>query len=131
MGVNEAAKAAGKRAVRKDAVVMADVVVTLPENVRKGDEFKFFGFTYWFLIRKLGKENMMGGFVHRDEVRKDGSPCAITCTCRSRRFWTVGLTSRRCARERSTRACTRTLGTIWNSISGTGRKSSWGTRPVR
>ena len=72
--VNEAAKAAGKRAVRKDAVVMADVVVTLPENVRKGDEGKFFGYTYWFLIQKLGKENMMGGFVHRDEVRKDGSP---------------------------------------------------------
>lgn len=73
-GVNEAAKAAGKRAVRKDAVVMADVVVTLPENVRKGDEGKFFGYTYWFLLQKLGKENMMGGFVHRDEVRKDGSP---------------------------------------------------------
>ena len=73
-GVNKAAKAAGKRAVRKDAVVMADVVVTLPENVRMGDEFKFFGYTYWFLIQKLGKENMMGGFVHRDEVRKDGSP---------------------------------------------------------
>lgn len=73
-GVNKAAKAAGKRVVRKDAVVMADVVVTLPENVRKGDEGKFFGYTYWFLIQKLGKENMMGGFVHRDEVRKDGSP---------------------------------------------------------
>lgn len=73
-GVNEAAKAAGKRAVRKDAVVMADVVVTLPENVRKGDEGKFFGYTYWFLLQKLGKENMMGGFVHRDEVRKDGLP---------------------------------------------------------
>lgn len=73
-GVNKAAKAAGKRAVRKDAVVMADVVVTLPENVRKGDEGKFFGYTYWFLILKLGKENMMGGFVHRDEVRMDGSP---------------------------------------------------------
>lgn len=73
-GVNKAAKASGKRAVRKDAVVMADVVVTLPENVRKGDEGKFFGYTYWFLIQKLGKENMMGGFVHRDEVRKDGSP---------------------------------------------------------
>ena len=28
--VNEAQKAAGKRATRKDAVVMADVVVTLP-----------------------------------------------------------------------------------------------------
>lgn len=73
-GVNKAARAAGKRAVRKDAVVMADVVVTLPENVRKGDEGRFFGYTYWFLIQKLGKENMMGGFVHRDEVRKDGSP---------------------------------------------------------
>lgn len=72
--VNKAAKAAGKRAVRKDAVVMADVVVTLPENVRKGDEFKFFGYTYWFLIQKLGKENMMGGFVHKDEVLKDGTP---------------------------------------------------------
>lgn len=72
--VNKAAKAAGKRAVRKDAVVMADVVVTLPENVRKVDEGKFFGYAYWFLILKLGKENMMGGFVHRDEVRRDGSP---------------------------------------------------------
>ena len=72
--VNEAAKAAGKRATRKDAVVMADVVVTLPENVRKADEGAFFGYTYWFLIKKLGKDNMMGGFVHRDEVRKDGSP---------------------------------------------------------
>ena len=35
--VNEAQKAAGKRATRKDAVVMADVVVTLPDNVRKGE----------------------------------------------------------------------------------------------
>lgn len=73
-GVNEAAKAAGKRAVRKDAVVMADVVVTLPENVRKGDEGKFFGWTYCFLADRLGSGNMLGGFVHRDEVRTDGSP---------------------------------------------------------
>lgn len=73
-GVNKAAKAAGKRAVRKDAVVMADVVVTLPENVRKGDEGAFFGWTYCFLADRLGSENMLGGFVHRDEVRADGSP---------------------------------------------------------
>ena len=33
--VNEAQKTAGKRATRKDAVVMADVVVTLPDNVRR------------------------------------------------------------------------------------------------
>ena len=73
-GVNKAAKAAGKRAVRKDAVVMADVVVTLPENVREGDEGAFFGWTYCFLADRLGSGNMLGGFVHRDEVRTDGSP---------------------------------------------------------
>lgn len=72
--VNEEAKADGKRATRKDAVVMADVVVTLPENVRRGDEGKFFRMTYWYLSKKFGIENMMGGFVHRDEVLKDGTP---------------------------------------------------------
>lgn len=72
--VNERAKAEGKRAVRKDAVVMADVVVTLPENVREGDEGAFFGWTYCFLADRLGSGNMLGGFVHMDEVRTDGSP---------------------------------------------------------
>lgn len=72
--VNERAKAEGKRAVRKDAVVMADVVVTLPENVRQEDAGAFFGWTYCFLADRLGRANMLGGFVHRDEVRTDGSP---------------------------------------------------------
>lgn len=72
--VNEAQKAAGKRATRKDAVVMADVVVTLPDNVRKGDEDRFFCLTYWYLSNKFGIDNMMGGFVHKDEVLKDGTP---------------------------------------------------------
>ena len=72
--VNEAQKAAGKRATRKDAVVMADVVVTLPDNVRKGDEDRFFRLTYWNLSNKFGIDNMMGGYVHRDEVLKDGTP---------------------------------------------------------
>lgn len=72
--VNEAQKAAGKRAMRKDAVVMADVVVTLPDNVRKGDEDRFFRLTYWYLSKKFGIDNMMGGHVHKDEVLKDGTP---------------------------------------------------------
>lgn len=72
--VNEAAKAAGKRATRKDAVVMADVVVTLPDNVRRGDEDRFFRLTYWYLSNKFGIDNMMGGYVHKDEVLKDGTP---------------------------------------------------------
>lgn len=72
--VNEAQKAAGKRATRKDAVVMADVVVTLPDNVRKGDEDRFFRLTYWYLSNKFGIDNMMGGHIHKDEVLKDGTP---------------------------------------------------------
>jgi hypothetical protein len=72
--VNEAQKAAGKRATRKDAVVMADVVVTLPDNVRKGDEDRFFRLTYWYLSNKFGIDNMMGGYVHKDEILKDGTP---------------------------------------------------------
>ena len=72
--VDAAAVAAGKRRTRSDAVVLADLVVTIPDNVPAEDEYKFFGYTYWFLSRRLGRENLMGGFVHRDEVRKDGSP---------------------------------------------------------
>lgn len=72
--VNEVQKAAGKRATRKDAIVMADVVVTLPDNVRKGDEDRFFRLTYWYLSNKFGIDNMMGGYVHKDEVLKDGTP---------------------------------------------------------
>lgn len=72
--VNEAQRAAGKRATRKDAVVMADVVVTLPDNVRKGDEDRFFRLAYWYLSKKFGIDNMMGGHVHKDEVLKDGTP---------------------------------------------------------
>lgn len=72
--VNEAQKTVEKRATRKDAVVMADVVVTLPDNVRKGDEDRFFRLTYWYLSNKFGIDNMMGGYVHKDEVLKDGTP---------------------------------------------------------
>lgn len=68
-GVNAAAAAAGRRAVRKDAVVMADLVVTLPRDVRKGDELKFFAACYSYLGGVVGRENLMGGFVHRDEWR--------------------------------------------------------------
>lgn len=72
--VNADARAAGKRATRKDAVVMADLVVTLPRNVPPRDSDRFFKYTYMWLGKKLGRGNMMGGFVHRDEERKDGSP---------------------------------------------------------
>lgn len=66
--VNARAKAEGKRATRKDAVVMADVVVTLPENVRKGDEGKFFWYSCQYIADRVGRGNLMGGYVHMDET---------------------------------------------------------------
>lgn len=72
--VDRAAKAEGRRATRKDAVLMADLVVTLPENVRPEDSTAFFAYTYIWLGHQVGRENLMGGFVHKDEIRADGSP---------------------------------------------------------
>lgn len=67
--VDAAAAEVGNRKTRKDAVVLADLVITLPENVPAEDARAFFAYTYIWLGRKLGRENLMGGFVHRDEVR--------------------------------------------------------------
>ena len=66
--VNEAAKAEGKRATRKDAVVMADMVVTLPPNVPEKDAYKFFWNSYQYIADRVGRENLMGGYVHMDET---------------------------------------------------------------
>mgnify|MGYP004492905899 FL=1 len=66
--VNEAAKAAGKRATRSDAVVMADMVVTLPKNVPHKDAFKFFCASYQYIGDRVGRQNLMGGYVHMDET---------------------------------------------------------------
>lgn len=68
-GVDAAARAEGRRVTRKDAVVMADLVLTLPENVPAEDGDRFFELSYEFFAGKVGAENLMGGFVHRDEMR--------------------------------------------------------------
>lgn len=70
--VDAAAVAAGKRRTRKDAVVLADLVITLPENVPEKDALQFFAETYAWFAKKVGVSNIMGGFVHRDEVRTGG-----------------------------------------------------------
>lgn len=66
--VNARAKAEGKRAVRKDAVVMADMVVTLPPNVPPEDAYKFFWNSYQYIADRVGRGNLMGGYVHMDET---------------------------------------------------------------
>lgn len=67
--VDAAARAEGRRVTRKDAVVMADLVITLPENVPAQDGDRFFELSYEFFGEKVGRDNLMGGFVHRDEMR--------------------------------------------------------------
>ena len=67
--VDAAARAEGRRVTRKDAVVMADLVLTLPQNVPMEDGDRFFELSYEFFAGKVGAENLMGGFVHRDEMR--------------------------------------------------------------
>lgn len=66
--VNARAKAEGKRAARKDAVVMADMVVTLPPNVPPEDAYKFFWNSYQYIADRVGRGNLMGGYVHMDET---------------------------------------------------------------
>lgn len=66
--VNARAKAEGKRATRKDAVVMADMVVTLPPNVPPEDAYKFFWDSYQYIADRVGRGNLMGGYVHMDET---------------------------------------------------------------
>lgn len=63
-----AVETATEKKVRKDAVVMADMVVTLPKNVSDKDAYKFFALTYAYMAKLVGRENMMGGYVHMDET---------------------------------------------------------------
>ncbi len=56
---------------RKDVKVMADWVVTLPEELKDTSpesQRKFFEETYDFLSERYGKENVLAGVVHNDET---------------------------------------------------------------
>lgn len=53
---------------RKDVNVICDWVVTLPKDVKKGDEEKFFQSVFDFLGNKYGKNNVISAYVHMDET---------------------------------------------------------------
>ena len=53
---------------RKDVNVMCSWVVTLPQNVRPEDEYKFFRAAYDFLSDKYGEKNTVAAWVHKDET---------------------------------------------------------------
>lgn len=56
------------RAVRDDAVLMCDWVVTLPADCPRDDAPAFFAAVVAFAKERYGAENVLGGFVHMDEA---------------------------------------------------------------
>lgn len=58
---------AGK-ALRKDANVLCDWVVTLPGDCPEGLRERFFEAVVGFIQERYGRENVPGGFVHMDEA---------------------------------------------------------------
>ena len=56
------------RAPRKDAVVMADWVVTRPSDCPKEREKEFFKSVVGFVGDRYGKDNLLGAWVHMDET---------------------------------------------------------------
>lgn len=65
--VDEHERTAG-RAVRKDANVMMDWVVTAPKDLKTADQRRFFDDVVGFIQDRYGRENVPGGFVHMDEA---------------------------------------------------------------
>lgn len=61
-----------KRAVRKDAVVMAQVLVTSDheffKNISEKEQKKFFQDSYEYLKNNYGEENIISAIVHLDET---------------------------------------------------------------
>src|SRR5699024_11970752 len=56
---------------RADVKVMADWIVTLPEELNgapEGSQKQFFEETYDFLSERYGEENVLAGVVHNDET---------------------------------------------------------------
>ena len=56
------------RAVRRDANVMMDWVVTAPADLRPADQKRFFNCVVDFVRARYGAGNVPGGFVHLDEA---------------------------------------------------------------
>ena len=53
---------------RANVIHMVDWIITLPKNVPASDERKFFEHTFEFVARRYGKENVICGWVHKDEA---------------------------------------------------------------
>ncbi len=56
------------RIKRKDGVVLCEVVVTAPKDLKPEDERAFFRAVYDFYCADFGEENVINAVVHKDEV---------------------------------------------------------------
>lgn len=57
------------RKIRKDAVIMTSIVITLPANVPREREFEFFQRVHDFCVSVTGgPTNCVSSFIHRDET---------------------------------------------------------------
>lgn len=52
---------------REDAIVLGEIIVTLPHDVKPEDERDFFQSVYDFYCKDFGEENVMNAVVHKDE----------------------------------------------------------------
>ena len=52
---------------RKNQVVLAEVVVTLPKDVKQKDEYRFFKAVFDFYRNDFGDRNVINAVVHKDE----------------------------------------------------------------
>lgn len=64
----EEVSASSGRAIRKDAVLMADWVITAPADLRSEDLRPFFEFCHEFVCDRYGVDNVLGAYVHMDET---------------------------------------------------------------
>ena len=53
---------------RKDMTVLGSMVVTLPKDVKDGDERAFFKACYDFYRNDVGQENVINAVVHKDDT---------------------------------------------------------------
>lgn len=56
------------RMKRSDQSVLGEMIVTLPRDVRDGDERAFFRAVYDFFCNDLGEKNIINAVVHKDET---------------------------------------------------------------
>lgn len=65
------------RDVQKQTNVISEWVVSLPKDLKEGNEERFFDTVYEFCEARYGKQNVIGAFVHNDETNPHIHVCFV------------------------------------------------------